>query len=553
MRRRAIVAAGLFMSLAALGLWTMTARADGGHHEDNGGLQNVNHIIIVMQENHSFDNYFGALPYVPGGPYHQCRNQDHGGNFSRMSDFGGGPGNHGGEGDHGNDHQCVDGLTCKVDSGGNFTCENANLDDDGSIVHAFHEQKFCTGPDLDHSWSGSHIEGNFNDPAATLFFSPNDGFVRRNDATIQGQPDSGPETPNSDDTMGFYTQADLPFYYNLAQTFAIDDRYFCSVIGQTFPNRAYEVAATSFGHLTTSEIIQPGGYKPITGTIYDLLDANHVTWTNYFSDVPLVGIFRPSAFPFIVPPQSLPLTAFLAQAAAGTLPSVSFVDPNLGFVFGPSTEDDEHPPTDIRKGEDFVSEVVNAVRNGPNWKDSIIFITYDEHGGFYDHVQPAPAPQDGKRNPDGIDPGQCADLSSPPLSEVPGNGVQCTISRMEALAICATFTDFGAYPHDCANFDQLGFRVPFIAVSPFSKPHYVSHTVGDHTSMLALIEERFLSTHHGFFESHQSLTERDESADPLLDMFDFEHSPSLNTPVTTAPAASPTDPGCPFVKGGPQG
>jgi phospholipase C len=553
MRRRGIVAASLLISMAALGLWITTARADGGHPGGNRGLQNVNHIIIVMQENHSFDNYFGALPYVPGGPYHQCRSRGHEGNSARTSDMGGGGGGEGG-GDGGNDNQCVDGLTCRVDSSGNFKCANSNLDDDGSIVTAFHEQKFCTGPDLDHSWSGSHIEANFNDPAAALFFSPNDGFVLRNDMTTQGQPDNGPETANSDDTMGFYTQADLPFYYNLAENFAIDDRFFCSVIGQTFPNRAYEVAATSFGHLTTSEILPPpGGYKPITGTIYDLLDANNVTWTNYFSDVPLSGIFRPTAFPFTNPPHVLPISMFLTQAAAGTLPSVSFVDPNLGFVFGPSTENDEHPPTDIRKGEAFVSQVVNAVRSGPNWKDSIILITYDEHGGFYDHVAPAPAPQGGELNPDGIDPGQCADLSNPPMSETPGNGAQCTVSRMEALAICAAFTDFGAYPRDCANFDQLGFRVPFIAVSPFSKPHYVSHTVGDHTSMLALIEERFLSTsHHGFFGDHLSMTERDENADPLLDMFDFQNSPSLNTPVTTAPAASPTDPGCPFVPG-PQG
>jgi hypothetical protein len=170
-------------------------------------------------------------------------------------------------------------------------------------------------------------------------------------------------------------------------------------------------------------------------------------------------------------------------------------------------KNDEHPPTDIRKGEAFLSQVVKAVRNGPNGKDSIIFITYDEHGGFYDHVPPAPAPQNGALNPDGIDPGQCADLSNPPLSEVPGNGVQGTVSPMEALAICAAFTPSGPYPADYANFNQLGFRVPFIAVSPFAKPRYVSHTVGDHTSMLALIEKRFLSGNNG--NSHiQSLTAR---------------------------------------------
>lgn len=523
MRYRTIAAASLVISMAALGLSVATARAEGDLHK-------VNHIIIVMQENHSFDNYFGALPYVPGGPYH-------GGTCSK------------------NDHSCVDGLTCAVDTSGNFTCANSNLDDDGSIVTAFHDPRYCTGPDLDHSWSGSHIEANFNDPAATILSSPNDGFVLRNDMTSQGQLDSGPETPNSDDTMGFYTQADLPFYYNLAENFAIDDRYFCSVIGQTFPNRAYAAAATSFGHLTTAEILPPtGGYKPITGTIYDLLDANNVTWTNYFSDVPISGVFRPTAFPFIVPPHSLPVSTFLTQATSGTLPSVSFVDPNFGFIFGPNSENDEHPPTDIRKGEAFVSKIVNAVRYGKSWKDSIIFITYDEHGGFYDHVSPAPAPQGGALNPDGIDPGQCADLSNPPLSEVPGNGAQCTVSRMEALAICAAFTDFGAYPADCANFDQLGFRVPFIAVSPFAKPHYVSHTVGDHTSMLALIEKRFLSNNNGNGNSHiQSLTARDANADPLEDMFNFSHPPSLNTPVTIAPPASSTDPGCPFVPGSPQG
>jgi phospholipase C len=501
--------------VAALAMSVATARADGNVHK-------VNHVIIIMQENHSFDNYLGALPYDPAGPYHggACTNSD---------------------------HSCVDGLTCTVDSSGNYTCANTNLDDDGSVVSAFHEPRYCTGPDLDHSWSGSHIEANLNNPAATILSSPNDGFVIRNDQTSQGQPDSGPETANSDDTMGFYTQADLPFYYNLAENFAMDDRFFCSVIGQTFPNRAYEVAATSFGHLTTSEILPPpGGYKPITGTIYDLLDANNVTWTNYFSDVPLSGIFRPTAFPFTNPPHVLPISNFLTQAAAGTLPSVSFVDPNLGFVFGPATENDEHPPTDIRKGQAFVSKVVNAVRNGPNWKDSIIFITYDEHGGFYDHVAPAAAPQGGALNPDGIDPGQCADLSNPPTSETPGNGTQCNVSRMEALAICPAFTDFGLYPANCANFDQLGFRVPFIVVSPFSKPHYVSHTVGDHTSLLAFIEQRFLpdGTH---------MTLRDQNASRLQDMFDFTNSPSLNTPVTTAPPALATDPGCPFVPHGPQG
>src|SRR5207245_11671672 len=125
--------------------------------------------------------------------------------------------------------------------------------------------------------------------------SPNVGFgVVIDDSD---QHDNGVETTTYDDTMVFYDQGYLPFYYALAQTFAIDDRYFSSVIGPTFPNRAYALAATSFGHLTTAEIIPPlapppGGYKPLTGTILDLLDRAGVSWKNYFSDLPTTAIFR---------------------------------------------------------------------------------------------------------------------------------------------------------------------------------------------------------------------------------------------------------------------
>ena len=106
------------------------------------------------------------------------------------------------------------------------------------------------------------------------------------------------------------------------------------------------------------------------------------------------------------------------------------------------------------------------------------------------------------------------------------------VSPAEALAICPGFTPTGPYPRDCANFDQLGVRVPFIAVSPFAKPHYVSHTVGDHTSLLALIEKRFLSNNQGNGKSHiQHLTARDANADPLEDLFDFSHPPSLDAVI----------------------
>jgi len=192
---------------------------------------------------------------------------------------------------------------------------------------------------------------------------------------------------------------------------------------EVFPeDRSYLAAATSFGHLTTSDTFPPpGGYKPITGTIFDLLDQNHVSWADYFQDAPQGATFRLFSATG-VDPHFFPLPVFLAQAAGAPglppLPQVSFVDPYFG-LFSIQGENDEHPPTDIQRGQFFVSTVVNAVRSGPYWKDTVIFITYDEHGGFYDHARPPRAQQGHARTPDGISPGQCADLSSPPASLQP--------------------------------------------------------------------------------------------------------------------------------------
>src|SRR5262249_38449441 len=194
---------------------------------------------------------------------------------------------------------------------------------------------------------------------------------------------------------------------------------------------------------------------------------------NYFADLPTTAMFRGLDFS-----HALPITAFMVQAAAPAcgLPAVSFVDPAFGtnaLGINPTLfEDDEHPPSDIRNGQSFVSEIVRAVRLGACWRDSIVFITYDGHGGPYDHVSPPRARQGGAANPDGISPGQCADLSNPPASLLPGGGTQCFVSQIDAVSICPGFTPGGPYPASCPEFDQLGFRVPFIAVSPFSRPHY---------------------------------------------------------------------------------
>jgi len=506
--------------VAALALAARAVHADGN-------LQAVNHIIIVMQENRSFDHYFGVLPYVPGTPYHSAK----GSGKKRACSA--------------TDHTCVDGLSCKVvKKTGALACTNSNKSNTKGTVKSFHELKYCTGPDLDHGWDGTHRESNFKKPNEGLKASPNDGFVRRNAETEL------PDQAVDHDTMGYYDDSDLPFYYGLAETFAINDRYFASVLGQTFPNRAYLAAATSFGHLTTAEIVSgeviaQGGYKPITGTIYALLNQNNVSWTDYYSDLPYSEIFQPASS------HQQPVSKFFTDAAAGALPAVSYIDPSVAadqLINGTLYENDEHPPANVQAGQYFVSTVVSALRNSPSWNDSVLIITYDEHGGFYDHVAPPAAPQGGALTPDGIAPGQCADLSNPPASMEVGGGLNCSFSSGgEAPALCPPcvkgtkgcgFTPTGPYPATCATFNQLGIRLPFIVVSPFAKHQYVSHAVGDHTSIVALIAKRFLNSTH--------MTARDENADTLEDMFDFDHSPSFDATIPTAPLPTTADPSCPY-------
>jgi phospholipase C len=503
--------AAAFVSVAALG--SGPARADGD-------LSVVKHIIIAMQENHSFDNYFGTLPYGKKHKYHKAK-VPKGGTIPVCKE---------------KDHKCVDGLTCTVKKGLITSCTNSNVDRNGTTIPVFHQSSFCVGPDLDHSWKGSHQEANYDNPNDTLNSSPNDGFVRVNYETEQHNDEN--------DTMGYYTRDDLPFYYGLAETFAISDSYFSSLLGQTLPNRQYFLAATSFGHLTTDEILlgPPSPfYKPITGTVFDLLATNSVTWANYYSD-PLkysLVFTAPDA-------HQKPVTDFATDAQNGTLPDVVFIDPS-GFasltiydINGTKYETDEHPPADIRAGQYFMWKyVVEPLRNSPSWDDSILIITYDEHGGYYDHVTPPPAAQGGQDTPDGIAPGQCADLSNPPASTLVGGGFNCNVSRtQEAPAVCPGFTATGPYPASCPTFNQLGFRVPFIAVSPFAKKKYVSHVVSDHTSLLALIENRFLSG--------ARLTERDANANGLEDLFDFKKKKSRKSKIPGEPPPPAADNGCPF-------
>src|SRR5205814_1898889 len=145
-----------------------------------------------------------------------------------------------------------------------------------------------------------HHEFNQCDPTGTVGLQ--DGFYVQNLRATDRLMTDGVRT-EARRTLGFYDDTDLAFYYSLADQFAIGDRYFCSLLGPTIPNRMFLIAATAFGHIHTASsnaqsggndlVPPPGGYTPTTGTIFDRLDASGVTWKDYFHDLPQAGLFRP--------------------------------------------------------------------------------------------------------------------------------------------------------------------------------------------------------------------------------------------------------------------
>jgi phospholipase C len=251
--------------------------------------------------------------------------------------------------------------------------------------------------------------------------------------------------------MGYYTKRDLPYYYKLYKKFSTSDSFFCAVLSQTFPNRYYLLAGTSFGEIRNN-IPNLSGPQYTARTIFNLMDeaSPAISWKIYYSDLPFAALFGyvrnnklgTNAFAMGTNDATNPL---LLDAAAGTLPQVSYVDP----AFTGEAENDEHPPTNIQKGQAFTAKIINALMNGPAWQSTVVFLTYDEHGGYFDHVPP---------------PAACLPDATPPNllgGDEPG------------------------------AFDRYGIRVPMVAISPFSKKGFVSHKTYDHTSILRFIENRF--------------------------------------------------------------
>jgi phospholipase C len=313
-----------------------------------------------------------------------------------------------------------------------------------------------------------------------------DGFVRT------------PIDPYTSETvggvaMGYWTGDDLPFTYSLATTFPVADRWFCSLLGQTDPNRRYLIAATSSG-MTDDIGTGPGNAVPdaslglpANGTIFNRLDLYGISWANYCASYPT------GATPELYPANDgasesqhvKPFSQFFADAAAGALPAFSLLDPDYG------TQSQENPQN-IAVGEAVLAQVVRAIGSAPTWANVLLLVTWDEHGGYYDHVPPPPA-----LAPDAI----------PPTVQ-PGE------SSYE-------------------GFRRYGFRVPAIVVSPYARRSWVTSVVHDHTSLAAMLERKW---------NLPAMTFRDANANDLTDFLDLaamrRHHPVFPELPQLAPAGN---------------
>ncbi len=454
----------------------------GGGPPPPAGLQKVNHIIILAQENRGFDHYFGALRqyWAANGVPDQS--------FDGLPQF----------------NPTSGAAPLQGAMPANFGCDPAfpspgndcTIDASSPIVQSFQMRSMCE-ENPSPSWDESHVDFNLGNPLSgdpTL-----DGFVwtAAHDARALGFFDV-----NGIRAMGYYSGTDLPYYYFLASKFGTSDRWFSPVMSRTQPNRLFMLAATSAGHAYPPP---PGSAALNNPTIFDELQSAGISWKVYVTDLTHANPpVQDSALNFFATAGKFSgnivgVDQFLADATNGTLPSVAYIEPgyNGGLDEHPGL-DDNAPGANIQLGAQFVSSLINGLMQSQSWKDSIFILTYDEGGGFYDHVPPQPAV-----SPDG----------TPPQDLLPGD-------------ICTQ------NPGPTCDFVYTGYRVPLVVVSPFSKKNFVSHTVADYTAWLKLVETRF---------SLPSLTHRDAAQMDMTEFFDFDNVPWATPPT---PPAQPTNGPC---------
>ena len=382
----------ILASAAALGL----PRSAGGALDVVRGLgstdalpspahSGIDHIVVVMMENRSFDHFLGWLPGADG----------------RQA-----------------------GLSYADRSGTSHPTYPLAPDYQG-----------CGHPDPDHTYDGGRIQ--YNGGAC-------DGFLRAGGSDAYA--------------IGYYTRPDLPFLGAAARYWTVCDRYFAAFMGPTYPNRLYLHAGVTDRIVNTST---PSSLP----TIWDRLAARGLRGRNYYLTFPTVRLWG-TKYSSV----ARPYTRFLVDCKRGRLPQVAFVDPAFGGS-SRGVSGDDHPYGDIRAGEYFLARTYKAVTTSPAWPRTVLIVTFDEWGGFFDHVPPQPAPD-----------------------------VQ-------------------------AAYALRGFRVPCLVISPFARRRHVAHGIYDHTSILRMIEWRW---------GLPPLSVRDAHANNLAAVLDFKRR-NLRAPRFTAP------------------
>jgi phospholipase C len=460
-------------------------------------LNRIEHIVVLMLENRSFDNVLGWL--------YDKDNQPPFDKVPRGQKFEGLSG----------------GKYCNPRPGGGEACPGK-----GTVM---------TDPFPDPNEPYDHVFTQMFNKTYPKDSIPNttevptmDGFVNDYADAIQkaGVPKKGCSKILSDIfktssladydpglIMNCFTPERLPVMNGLANAYAVCDRWFSSVPTQTFPNRSFVHAATSSGYVYNMWKTGPhawdiGTLLNKTPTIYNLLEEAGVSWRIYHGGPLLLCnalLIQERLWEFIPFHHHLfPMTKFLEDAKQpGGLPSYTFIEPNMmcSKEYGP--ENDMHPayaiidtgaPTDVRYGEVLVSTVYEALRNSPDWNSTLLVITCDEHGGCYDHLPPEPQ----CFSPDGI--------------VIPGNEPERGGSGFD--------------------FKRYGVRVPAVLVSPLIEQGTVCNTVFDHTSIIRTVAQRWLGGQH--------LTNRDKNAADVSEVL------TLTEPRTDTPSIIP-NPAPPFT------
>lgn len=367
----------------------------------------IQHIVFFVKENRTFDNYFGTYPGANGA--------------------------------------------------------TTALDSEGKIVPLHHEQDQV--PDINHSWEAARM-------------AYDNGRMDRFDLISSNGPGHKKGDPYANNSLTQFYQSDIPNYWRYAQNFVLGDNMFSSLMGPSFPNHLYTVAAQSGGAIDNPN----GGSSPGWGcdvanqqvkilnsngttqyqeacfnfqTLADELDARGYSW-RYYAPPLGAGGYIWSSFDAIYHIRFgrdwqyvVPTAQFLSDAANGTLPTVSWVVTPGQYS--------EHAPASVCVGENWTVQMLNALMSGPDWASTALFLTWDDFGGFYDHVPP---------------------------QQIDGLG--------------------------------MGFRVPLLVISPYTKRGYIDHSQYEYSSMLRFSEDIL---------NLSPLTQRDQGANNMFNAFDFTQQP----------------------------